>query len=185
MRTPIICLTAAALLLAACSKAPAPAANAAAPPATTAPLASAPPATTPAFSGPAVSGTYLGDGKPATITEVTAHPDDPFDGKPVTALVFTAKDQGGDAKAATDALFGNFGDAIVARIEPDGTVIGADVVHSGLQSPSGSISISGVFTVKDYSAAGGQISGRLTSGGETDVFDQKVNVDLTFHVKAP
>jgi len=82
-------------------------------------------------------------------------------------------------------VFNKFGDAIVAKIEPDGTVIGVDVVHSGLQSPSGSISISGVLTVKDFSSANGQLSGRLTSNGPTDVFDQKVDVDLTFHTKAP
>jgi hypothetical protein len=98
--------------------------------------------------------------------------------------VFTAKDQGNDDKAATDALFGNFGDAIIIRLEPDGTVIGADVIHSGLQSP-GSVSIGGVFTVKNYSAANGQISGQLTTNGPTDVFDHKLNVDLTFHTKAP
>ncbi len=178
------------LLVAACSKAPAPstnaaAAQAAAPQAAAVPAAAAPQAAAAPASGPAVSGVFTGNGKQATLTQVTAHKDDPFDGKPITALVFTAKDQGGDDKAAFDALFNKFGDAIVAKIEPDGTVIGVDVVHSGLQSPSGSISISGVLTVKDYSAANGQISGRLTSNGPTDVFDQKVDVDLTFHAKAP
>jgi hypothetical protein len=183
MRTPIACL-AGVLLLVACSKAPAPAANAAAPQGG-APAAAIPAAALAAPAGPAISGTYTGNGKAAALTEVTAHNDDPFDGHPVVALVFTQKDQGGDDKAATDALFGKFGDAIVARIEPDGTVVGADVVHSGLQTPSGSISISGVFTLKDYRAAGGEISGHLTSNGPTDVFDQKVDVDLTFHTKAP
>jgi|SRR5450432_270530 len=186
MRNMLFCLAGLALV-AACSKAPtnAPAANAAAPQASAAPPA-ATPAATPAFTaGPAVSGTYLGNGKPAMLTQVTAHKDDPFDGKPVTALVFSAKDQGGDDKAAVDALFAKFGDAIVAKVEPDGTVVGVDVIHSGLQSPSGSISISGSFTMKDYSEAGGQISGHLTSNGPVDVFDQKVEADLTFHAKAP
>jgi hypothetical protein len=186
MRGVFVCL-AGVLLVAACSKAPtaAQSANAAAPPAAT---PAAAPAAAPTFAtGPAVSGTYSGNGKPAVLTQVTAHRDDPFDGKPITALVFSAKDQGGDDKAAFDAVFGKFGDAIVARIEPDGRVVGADVVHSGLrspldpQSPSGSISISGVLKLENYSAAGGQISGRLTSGGPTEVFDQKVDVDLTFH----
>ncbi len=36
-----------------------------------------------------------------------------------------------------------------------------------------------------YQASGGQISGHLTSGGPTDVFGQKADVDLTFHTKAP
>jgi len=54
-----------------------------------------------------------------------------------------------------------------------------------LRSPGGSISIGGVFTMKDFSDANGQISGRLTSNGPTDVFDQKVEADLTFRTKAP
>ena len=185
MRTTILCLVG-ALLLAACSKAPATSgANAAAPPAPaappTAPSAAAP---APAFTGAAVSGAFTANGKAATLTQVTAHKDDPFDDKPITAIVFTSKDQGDDDKAATKALFGDYGDAIVARVEPDGTLVGADVVHSGLKE-KGSVSISGVFKIEGYSAANGQISGHLTSNGPTDVFDQKVDVDLTFHAKAP
>jgi hypothetical protein len=186
MHKTFVCL-AGVLLIAACSKAPAPAqganANAPATPAAT-PQAVATPAAV-AATGPAVSGTFTGDGKPATLTQVTAHKDDPSDGQPVTALVFTAKDQGGDDKAAFDALFDKFGDAIVVKVEPDGTIVGADVVHSALKSPSGSISLSGVLKLEGYSAAGGQISGHLTSGGPVDVFDQKLEVDLTFHTKAP
>lgn len=177
------------VLLAACSKAPVntQSAASAALPSAAAPSAAtaAPAAPAAAVSGPAISGSYTADGKPAALTQVTAHKDDPFDGTPVTALVFTAKDQGGDDKAAFDALFDKFGDAMVIKVEPDGTVIGADIVHSALKSPSGSVSISGVFTIKDYQAAGGQISGHLTTGGPTDVFGQKVDVDLTFHTKAP
>jgi hypothetical protein len=187
MRNTFVCL-AGLLLLAACSKAPAPpeSANASAPAAPTAagPQAAASPVATSA-TGPAVSGTFTGNGKPATLTQVTAHKDDPFDGKPVTALVFSAKDQGGDDKAAVDALFNKFGDAIVAKIEPDGTVLGVDVVHAALQAPGGSIQISGSFKTQNYSESGGQISGRLTSNGDVDIFDQKVAVDITFHTKAP
>jgi hypothetical protein len=135
-------------------------------------------------AGAAVSGQFTANGKAATLTQVTAHKDDPFDGTPVTDIVFTARDQGADDKAADDALFGNFGDAIVIKVEPDGTVIGADIVHSGLTNP-GSVSIGGVFSLKDFKAADGQLSGELTSGGPTDVFGQKVDVDLTFHTKAP
>jgi hypothetical protein len=185
MRKTFVCL-AGVLLIAACSKAPAPTQNANA--TITATPAAGPAATAVpvvATTGPAVAGTYTGNGKPAVITQVTAHKDDPFDGQPITALVFTTKDQGGDDKAAFDALFDKFGDAIVVKIEPDGTVIGADVVHAGLQSPSGSVSLSGVLKLEGYSAAGGQIAGHLTSGGPVDVFGQKLNVDLTFHTKAP
>lgn len=175
MRKAIICLAGIALI-AACSKAPSNAAksDAAAP--------AAPPAA--AVTGPPVSGTYTANGKPATLTQVTAHTDEPFDGKPVIELVFTAKDQAGDPKAGFNALFGKLGDAITVKVQPDGTVIGANVVHAGLKR-EGSIAISGPITIQDYHSEGGQISGHLTSGGPVDVFDEKVAVDLTFHTKAP
>jgi hypothetical protein len=179
----LICLVGVALV-AGCSK-PAATAGGSAAPAVAASAAAAPAATTaPAATGPEVAGTYVGNGKAAVLTQVTAHVGEPFDDKPVTLLVFTAKDQGGDAKADFDALFGKFGDAIVVKVQPDGAVIGVDVVHSGLKEP-GSVSISGVMTMQDYRVAGGQISGHLTSGGPTDVFGQKLVVDLTFHTKAP
>jgi hypothetical protein len=176
------------VLLAACSKAPSNADSSAAA-ASVGASSAAPesaPATAPAApaTGPAVLGSYTVDGKAAVLTQVTTHKDDPFDGQPVTDVVFTAKDQAGDAKAADNALFGNFGDAIVVKLEPDGSVVGADIVHSGLKE-QGSVSLSGVFSVKNYRAAGGQISGELTTGGPNDVFGQKVDVDLTFHTKAP
>ncbi|MBS0409399.1 MAG: hypothetical protein JSR86_05750 [Proteobacteria bacterium] len=179
----LACLLGAALL-AGCSKPAAPGASAAAPAGPAASAAAAAPIAPPAASGPEVAGTFTVDGKAATLTQVTAHAGEPFDDKPVTLLVFTAKDQGGDAKADFDAMFGKFGDALVIKVQPDGSVVGADVVHSGLKTP-GSVSISGVMTMQGYSAAGGQISGHLASGGPTDVFGQKLQVDLTFHTKAP
>jgi len=186
MRHLIICLAGVAVL-SACSKAPAPAAaNAAAPVASAAPASAAPattPAAAPAATGPAVSGTYTLDGKPAALTQVTARKDDPVNGQPVTAIVFTEKDQGSDAEAGEEALMGNFGDAIVARVTPDGTLIGVDIKHTALKTPI-SASISGL-TLSDYKSAGGEVSGHLTSGGPVDVFDQKLSVDLTFHTKAP
>jgi hypothetical protein len=171
-------------LVAACSKAPGNASSSAAPASAAAASVSAAAAPAAPATGPAVSGSYTVDGKAAVLAQVTAHKDDPFDGQPIIAVVFTTKDQDGDARAAEDALFGNFGDAIVARLEPDGTVIGADIVHSALKE-QGSVSLSGVFTVKNYRASGGQISGELTTAGPSDVFGQKVDVDLTFHTAAP
>jgi hypothetical protein len=135
-------------------------------------------------TGPAVSGAFTANGKAAVLTQVTAHKGEPFDDQPVTELVFSEKDQGGSTDPSTDAVFGKFGDALVVKLQPDGTVIGTDVRHSGLKE-QGSVSLSGMFSVKNYQSTGGQISGELTSGGPTDVFGQSVNVDLTFHVKAP
>jgi len=184
----VICLAAIALV-GACSKAPAPTAlaNAAAPAGVAAPAAAsaaAPAATGPAVTGPAVTGTYTVDGKPAALTQVTAHKDDPVNGQPVTAIVFTEKDQADDAEVGEEALMGNFGDAIVARVAPDGSLIGVDIKHAALHTPI-SVSIGGVLTMSDYKVAGGEVSGHLTSGGPVDVFDQKLAVDLTFHTKAP
>ena len=188
MRAFIFCL-ALVVLVTACSKKPAeaPAPVVAATPATPGAAPAVPTAAAPAgapISGPEVSGTYAANGKPAALTQVTAHVGEPFDDKPVTDLVFTQKDQGGDAKAADHASFGQFGDAVVIHTYADGTVIGAEVRHSGLKE-QGSVSISGVLSIKDLKTAGGEISGHLTSGGDTDVFGQKLNVDLTFHTKAP
>jgi len=178
MRRTVLLVAAGLTLVAACAKKPAAApANAAAPPAG---QPAAPPTAT---AGAPVSGVFTGDGRSAILTQVTAHPDDPFDGQPVTAIVLTAKDQGGDPKAAMGALFGNYGEAIVARIGADGKLVGTDVVHPGLGT--GSTSLSGVITLEDYSSANGQLSGRLTTSGDQDVFGHKLNVDLTFHTKAP
>ncbi|MGA0603733.1 hypothetical protein ACO2Q3_23705 [Caulobacter sp. KR2-114] len=138
-----------------------------------------------AAASPPIEGTFYGNGKPGSLNFVGAYADDPFDGKPVTAVVLSSQDQAGHAKPVFDAVFGKLGDAIVAKIEPDGSLIGVDVVNSGLQSPSGSISLSGVVTLKDYHAEGGQISGRLTTGGDVDVFGQKLQIDVSFRTKAP
>jgi len=131
-----------------------------------------------------VSGVFKGNDKPATLTQVTAHKGE-ASGQPVTILVFSSKDQAGDAKADFDALFGKFGDAIVAKVAPDGKVLSADIVHSNLDAPGGSIQTSGVVKMTDYKTADGKISGHLTSGGPQEFHDLKWEVDLTFETKAP
>jgi hypothetical protein len=132
-----------------------------------------------------VSGVYTCDGTAAALTQITAHAGDPEGGKPVTVLVITAKDQAGDPKAAFKALFNNFGDAIVVKVFADGKVYSGDLVHSKLQAPGGSAQLFGVLKIENFSTAGGEISGRLTSGGPVDVHGQSLNVNLTFHTKAP
>jgi hypothetical protein len=132
-----------------------------------------------------VSGFYKGNGKPAALTQVVARKGEPESGKPVTDLVFSTKDQAGDAKPAFNALFGKFGDAIVVKIFADGKIYSVDLVHSNLDAPGGSIQVFGGFTMKDFAMAGGEISGHLSSGGEHEVHGQKWDVDLTFRAKAP
>jgi hypothetical protein len=133
-----------------------------------------------------VSGVYSGNGKPAKLTQVTAHKGEPQSGQPVTVLVFSSKDQGGDPKADFNALFGKFGDAVVVRIFADGKVYSGDLVHAALDTPGGSAQVFGILKIEDFKAAGGEISGHLTSGGERELHgDQKWEVNLTFTAKAP
>jgi hypothetical protein len=190
MRVALICLAASAVMLAACSKKPAeaPAASSATPGVAAAPAASATAAPTTPTAAPAtgapVSGVFKAVGKPAALTEVVAYKGKPESGTPVTVLVFSAKDQGGDAGAPTDALFNKFGDALVVKVFPDGKVYSVDVVHSALDAPGGSAQLFGVVKMSDFVTAGGQISGHLSSGGDVDGHGQAVNIDLIFHTKA-
>ncbi|HKX09518.1 MAG TPA: hypothetical protein VJN67_15060 [Stellaceae bacterium] len=131
-----------------------------------------------------VSGVFKGNDKPATLTQVTAHKGEES-GKPVTILVFSSKDQAGDAKPAFDALFGKLGDALVVKVFADGQVYSGDIVHSNLDAPGGSIQTFGVLKIPDYKLADGKISGHLTSNGPHEFHDLKWEIDLTFETGAP
>lgn len=133
----------------------------------------------------AISGAYTVNGKAATLTQVTAHKGDPVFDKPVTEIVFTAKDQKGDPKAAFNAVFNKYGDAIVVKVAANGDIVGADLAHSGWSRQGMPVSTSGTLKIVDFSTAGGEISGRLTSSGVKTFFDDKFEVDITFKVKAP
>jgi len=132
-----------------------------------------------------VSGFFKGNGKPAALAQVTAQKGDPESGKPVTVLVFSTKDQAGDPKAAFNALFGKFGDALVVKVFSDGKIYSVDLVHSNLEAPGGSIQVFGTISMKEFAMAGGEISGHFTSEGEHEVHGQKWDVDVTFRTKAP
>lgn len=133
----------------------------------------------------ALSGTFKGNGKPASLTQVVAYKGNPESDQPIIELVFTAKNQGNDPKAAFNALFNKYGDALVVKIFPDGKVYSADLVHANLQSPSGSITLLGILSIENFSTANGELSGRLTSAGPRNARDQKFDIDLTFRTKAP
>jgi hypothetical protein len=177
------------LLVAACSKAsketkadeaaPAPAANATAPAGAAAPATAAPEDT-----GPPISGTYTANGKAANLTSISAHNDEPFSGKPVTMIVFTSQDHSSNAKPDFDASFGKLGDAIVLKVHPDGSIIGTEIVHSGMKR-EGAVSWIGTLKLEDYRNASGVVSGHLTSNGPHEVFDDQIAVDLKFHTAAP
>jgi hypothetical protein len=139
----------------------------------------------PVNAASAVSGHYLAGGQPAAITDVSAHADEPIDGKPITTLVFTTKPQNGDANASDDAHNGDLGDALIVRVAPKGNTEGADFVHHGLTRSNGYLTGAGLVSIRNFQVAGAQISGELTTGGPTDAWGQQIDVDLTFRTKAP
>ncbi len=136
------------------------------------------------FAQGTLSGVDKANGKPAALTQVVAYKGEPESGKPVTLLVFTSKDQGKDPKAAFNALFGKYGDAIVVKVFADGKIYSADVRHSALDlGPVPSATLFGFVQMKDFKVAGGEISGHIT--GNTEIRAQPWEVDLTFQTKAP
>jgi len=135
-----------------------------------------------AWAQSTLSGSYEVAGKKAALTQVTAQKGDPESGKPVTVLVFSAKPQKG-AKPASDALFGEFGDAIVVKLFDDGKVYSADLLHAAFDLPNNTMTTFSGVTIKDFKKADGEISGQLIASG--DARGQKYQVDLTFKTKAP
>lgn len=137
-----------------------------------------------AFAQGTLSGVYKVNGKPAALTQVAAYKGEPESGKPVTLLVFTTKDQGKDPKAAFNALFGRYGDAVVVKVFSDGKIFSADVRHAALDlGPVPSATLFDVVQMKDFKVASGEISGHLT--GKADIRNQPCEVDLAFKAKAP
>jgi hypothetical protein len=133
----------------------------------------------------AVSGTFTANGKATTLTQVTAHKGEPVFNKPVTELVFTAMDQKGDPKAAFNATFHKYGDAIIAKVTAEGKLVGTELVHSGWRRPGMALSVSGSITMEDFSLKDGEMSGRIVTDGVQEAFSDKFEVNLTFKVKAP
>ena len=140
-------------------------------------------ASTAASAQSMVSGTYEVAGKKAVLTQASAQKGDPESGKPVTVLVLTTKDQSKAAKPATDAVFGELGDAIVVKIFDDGKVYSADLVHAAFNLPNNTMTALSGVTIKDFKKADGQVSGQLLTSG--DARGQPYQVDVTFKAKAP
>jgi len=132
---------------------------------------------------PAVSGTFKGDGKEAKLAHCTSRKGEPTAGKATTVLVFTEKDHSKDAQAEIKAGFGEFGSALIVTVDSDGEIVGCEVAHTAhKKSP---FSSTGKVRMSDYKNAGGEVMGKLSTGGEVETFKQKWQVELTFHTKAP
>jgi len=134
----------------------------------------------------AFEGTYSANGKNAKLAFLIAKKGDPFSGKPTTLLVFSEKDASQDARPDFHAQMGDLGDALVIRLMKDGDnwdVIGSEFAHSALKHSGASAT--GIVSVKDVTVANGDISGRLTTHADADLFDEPLAIDLRFQVKQP
>ena len=130
-----------------------------------------------------VSGLYRGNGKDAKLAHLVVLPHENWDDKPVVTLVFTEQDPKGDKKVESAAMSGKYGSYLVARVTQDGSVIGTEVGHEGLQRKG--FSSSGTLDVQDFRWADGTVSGKLTSSGEKEFFDDRWQIDLEFRGKLP
>ena len=73
---------------------------------------------------PSVTGVFRGNGKDAKLAYVTARWVEPFDGRPGIQLIFTEKDHTKAKKPEFDAVFGQFGSALVISAFEDGQIYG-------------------------------------------------------------
>ena len=128
-----------------------------------------------------VSGVFNGNEQPAKLIFVSARKGTPVGGRDTIQLVFTEKDHSKDEQAALKALFGDYGNALVIGIQPDGKVVTCDILHEAhKQKP---ISSPASVKMTDFKNEGGQISGRLVTEGKQEAFEQTWEVNLVFKTK--
>ena len=71
----------------------------------------------------------------------------------------------------------------VITIYPEGKIVGCEVAHSAHNKrPFSSV---GTIQLTDFKNAGGELQGKLSTGGVSEFFKKTWEVDLTFHTKAP
>ncbi|MEQ1860367.1 MAG: hypothetical protein ABMA13_10555 [Chthoniobacteraceae bacterium] len=132
---------------------------------------------------PTVSGKFIGNGKNAAIKFVTAGEREAFSGKEAISLIFTEKDPAKAEKPSFDAMFGRLGSALILSVHHDGGIFGCEVNHSAHQKQG--FSALGEIKMVEFKIAGGNVSGRVSTGKELDAFGEKWEVDLTFAAPLP
>ena len=131
-------------------------------------------------------GVYRANGKDGKLDYAVAQKGDPFHDMPVYVLVFSEKDASKDSNVDADARAGKFGDALIVKLcktDWGWDVIGNNFVHSGLTG--GSASGSGQIKAQEIALASGEIRGKLKTNPGEKIAGQPLEVNLTFHVKAP
>jgi len=133
---------------------------------------------------PSLSGRFVGNGKEAALKYVMVEDHEPFSGEEAITLIFTEKDPAKAKKPSMDAMFGKLGSALILNVQRgDGDIFGCQVVHSALGKQG--FSSVGEIRMKDFSMAGGNVKGAVSTGGTLDAFGEKWEVDLKFAAPLP
>jgi hypothetical protein len=130
-----------------------------------------------------VSGVFKGNDQPAKLMFVSAHKGTAFAGTDTIKLIFTEKDHSKDERPDLNALFGDYGSALMIGIKQDGKVVTCDVAHEALKQKP--ISSPSSIKMSEFKNEGGQISGKLVTDGKQEAFGQTWEVNLVFRTKAP
>ena len=125
-----------------------------------------------------VTGKFQGNGKAAKLAFVSALSDEPFADKPSLMIVMTEKDHSRDKKPDFKASFGDYGSALIIRCHEDGSIFGCQVVHAAHEKQG--FSSVGSIEMADFQIAGGQVQGKLTTGGQAETFGETWEVEVTF-----
>jgi hypothetical protein len=136
-----------------------------------------------AAEDPPVSGVFKGNGQEAKLAYVSTAKGEPLADKPTIIIIFTEKNHSEAKKPQVMAGFGKFGSALIVTVYQDGQIVGCQVAHAAHQK--GAFNSIGTMKMTDFKLEGGKIQGKLSSGGETETFGQKWEVDLKFQAKAP
>ncbi len=124
---------------------------------------------------PTVSGTFKVHGTSAKLAYVSAHAREPFAGQSAIQLVFTEQDHSKNKEPGLMAGFREFGNALIISLHEDGKIFGCEVAHS-----KKTFSAVGRIKTDAFDLGDGQISGRITTDGEAEVFDKTWEVDIKF-----
>ncbi len=133
---------------------------------------------------PSLSGKFVGNGKEAALKYVMVEEHEPFSGEEAVTLIFTEKDPAKTKKPSFDAMFGKLGSALILNVQRvDGDIFGCQVVHSA-HAKQGFSSV-GQIRMQEFSMAGGNVKGAVTTSGTQDAFGEKWEVDLKFAAPLP
>lgn len=132
---------------------------------------------------PVVTGKFIGNGKEAALKFVFVEEREAFNDKEAIRLIFTEKDPSTAKKPSWDASFGKLGSALSLSVFHDGGIFGCEVSHSA-HTKRGFSSV-GEIKMVEFKIAGGNVTGRVSTGKELDAFGEKWEVDLTFAAPIP